>query len=97
MKRLPESFGETLGRLLGSRPHPSATQMEYAINRVWERLHSEVVDAPPEIVSEPVVLRRSWTPKVGLIEGMPAVVSSVVALLSTVVRKLRHGGFFADE
>jgi hypothetical protein len=98
MKRLHETFGETLERLLGQRPRPSSARMESGINRVWERLHSEIVDASAEIASEPVAVRRPWTlPNIGFVAGMAAAVVSVVALSATVLRSLWHGGRSADE
>jgi hypothetical protein len=97
MNRLHENFGKTLARLLGQSPRPSPVRMESGINRVWERLHSEIVDARAEIVSEPFAVRRHWRPRVGFIDGTAMVGGSVVTLLATFVRSLLHGGSSADE
>lgn len=97
MKRLHESFGDTLERLLG-RSRPSSARMESAINRVWERLHFEIVDASVEIAQEPVAVRRSLAlPKIGFVVEPAAPVLSVVALLATFLRNLWHGGRSEDE
>ncbi len=97
MKRLHENFGKTLARLLGECPRPSSSRMETGINRVWERLHSEIVDAPAEIVSEAVAVHRNWRPRVGFVGGTAMVGGSLVTLLATFVRSLWHGGSSADE
>ncbi|HYR90975.1 MAG TPA: hypothetical protein VE422_43350 [Terriglobia bacterium] len=97
MKRLHDSFGETLERLLGQQLPPSSARMESTINRVWERLHAEIVDAPAEAAPD-VAVRRPWTlPKIGFVAGMAAAIASVVAFSATFVRSLWHGGPSADE
>jgi hypothetical protein len=93
MKRLHENFGKTLARLLGQSPRPSPARMESGINRVWERLHSEIVDAR----AAPFAVRRHWRPRVGFIGGTAMVGGSLVTLLATFVRSLLHGGSSADE
>jgi len=62
MKHVHESFHETLTRLLGHSPRPSSAPMESGIERVWDRLQSEIADTPGEIAPGPFVVRRSWTP-----------------------------------
>jgi len=97
MKNLHENFGKTLARLLGECPRPSSARMESGINRVWERLHSEIVDAPAEIVSEPLAVRRNWRPRVGFVDGTAMAGGSVVTLLAAFVRNLLHGSSSTDE
>jgi hypothetical protein len=69
--------------------------MESGINRVWERLHSEIVDAPAEIVSEPLAGR--WRPRVGFVDGTAIAGGSVLTLLAAFVRNLLHGSSSMDE
>src|SRR5262244_3517729 len=97
MKRLRENIGRTLARLLGECPHPSPAHAWSPESTVWERLLSEIVDAPVEIVSEPVAVRRYWRTRVGFVGGVAIVGGSVVTLLEAFVRSLLHGGSSADE
>jgi hypothetical protein len=97
MKHLHESFGETLTRLLGKCPRPSSVRMESGINRVWERLNSEIVDAPSNITSDSFAVRRHWTLRFGFVDGAAAARGSLLTLLATFVRSLWHGGSSMDE
>jgi len=97
MKRLHESFGETLARLLGRHPRPSSARMESAINRVWERLHYEIVETHAKALSDPVAVRRRWTPRVGFVGGTAVARGSLATLLATFVRSLWRSGSSADE
>jgi hypothetical protein len=97
MKRLHENFGKTLARLLNECPRPSSARMESGINRVWERLQSEIVDAPAQIISEPVAVRTNWRPRVGFVGGTAMVGGSAITLLAEFVRSLLHVGSSMDE
>jgi|RhiMethySRZTD1v2_1073278.scaffolds.fasta_scaffold2443979_2 hypothetical protein len=98
MKHVHESFHETLTRLLGHSPRPASARMESGIERVWDRLQAEIVaDTPGEIAPSPFVVRRSWTPRVGLVEGTAVAHASLVTLLAAFVRSLLHGGSSMDE
>ena len=97
MKRLHESFGETLARLLGRYTRPSSARMESAINRVWERLRYEVVETPDEVASDRIAIRRPWTPSVRFVGGTAVARGSLATLLATFVRSLWRSGSSADE